>query len=265
MRKFLIWLSLLIAALEAGVAIPSQDLSISSLGIEYSFGMRGQYITEQDIASHEIMNSLNFHYAPVPYLLFTAGLGLDKFTVDEYAGNRFEGNHGFAPSLGISLYTPSFFNDVVRVTGAFSVLYINSRHKPDFVYRGPVYTPSLGLIFTTCTILDLGIGAKGHIIYGTMGNTETDGLSSFSNRNKIRGYGQLTLHSPANGVYFSLEGDFSPEVSYKWENGPAEASISMAAGFILRKPRDSKERELDKYFPAYEDLKEKQDRMRMDQ
>jgi hypothetical protein len=241
---------------------PVQDMTRLSLGLEYAALFRGQVITKQKVPSHENIHLISLQYAPVPYLLFKLGGGAEKFTVDEYQGVNFDGNYGFAPTGAISLFSPFFADRMLRVTAGMDFVYFKSEDDLDNIYSGFALNPCGGLIFSAGKRFDIELGAKGHIIAGQM----EDSLGSkydFSNRYKYRGYCRLTLHSPLEGAYISVQADASHKIDADFSSGPYEATIGISLGFILTPDRKNKiiEDENIKYFPAHKELQEKQDDM----
>jgi len=57
----------------------------------------GQYITEKNVPSYQQVQTVNFLYAPVQYVLFSAGIGAAKMSIDSASGMQFVGNYGFFP------------------------------------------------------------------------------------------------------------------------------------------------------------------------
>jgi hypothetical protein len=241
---------------------PSQDFSRTSLCLEYKGLLRGQYITEKDAASHESIHMLYFHYAPAQYVVISVGFGAEQFSVEPNAGVHFQGNYGFSPSAGLSLFSPFFFYEILRISCGATMVYLNSEDNSHYVYRGPVVDPYVGFIFSAAKSVDLGIGCRGHLIFGKMENTQTGISYDFSNRNMLRGYASFTLHSPAEGAFLTLDCDLSPKVSDKWVGGPLEASLGISVGAILRAPAKQKKTDIESsYFPAYKEMKEKRKKM----
>ena len=254
-------LGLLAAALCVAGA-PSQDFSINSFGLEYNGVLCGQYITEKNVPSYQQVQTVNFLYAPVQYVLFSAGIGAAKMSIDSASGMQFVGNYGFSPSCGLSLFTPFFLNKIVRMSGGVSVLFLNSEDRNNFAYTGTVVSPYLGLIFSAGRGVDISAGYRGHLTSGQLLNTLTSDSYNYSNRNVVRAYGTLTLHSPADGAYLSVDGDLSPKVTNTWNGGPLEASMGISVGVILHAPVRKKEKKVeDSSFPGYKDMLEKQKKM----
>jgi hypothetical protein len=254
-------LGLLAAALCVAGA-PSQEFSINSLGLEYNGVLCGQYITEKNVPSYQQVQTVNFLYAPVQYVLFSAGIGAAKMSIDSASGRQFVGKYGFSPSCGLSLSTPFFLNHTMRVSGGASVLFLNSEDHDRFSYTGLVMNPFLGLIFSAGRGVDISAGYRGHLTSGQLLNTQTSDSYNYSNRNVVRAYGTLTLHSPADGAYLSVDGDLSPKVTNTWNGGPLEASMGISVGVILHAPVRKKEKKVeDSSFPGYKDMLEKQKKM----
>ena len=108
-------------------------------------------------------------------------------------------------------------------------------------------------------MVDIGAGYRGHVLSGQMVDTQTNAPNNYSNRNLVRFYCSLTLHSPSEGAYLSVDGDLSPKVSNTWNGGPLEASMGISVGIILRAPMHKKEIKVEsEYFPGYKDMIEKQ-------
>jgi arginine exporter protein ArgO len=63
---------------------PVRYMSVSSLGVEYTNLWRGQNITKATVPSHEQIQQFALNYAPVEYIQFLFGLGMDRFEVDPY-------------------------------------------------------------------------------------------------------------------------------------------------------------------------------------
>lgn len=242
---------------------PLGSMAANRLGIQYGLAWRGQDITSRDIPSHETIHALQLGYAPIPYLALEAGLGVDRLSVDRYNGSRFRGEYGISPLFGGTLATPLMFN-LLRVTGGSRFLYLNSEDDRGYAYSGLVSSPFLSAIVSPSEYVDLEAGARGHRIDGTMqgpGGRE----SAFSNREMVRGFVALTLKSPSEYAFFTLDADFSPTARADWTGGPSEASIGIAFGTLLGwKAAPAETKSAPPYFPAYPDLKERQKKMAED-
>lgn len=152
---------------------PTMDMNAHALAVEYKALFRGQVITEKDVPSYEKSHSLSLRYAPIPYLLVTAGAGLEQFTVDPYQQKEFIGNYDFSPNAGLSLLTPLLF-DIFQLTIGVNAIYLNSSDDNDLTYSGAIVDPFLGLGIFAGKYAGLEIGGKGHFINGSIKNTESD-------------------------------------------------------------------------------------------
>jgi len=254
---------LLVASVLAGAAraeFPLESMASNRLGLQYGFDFRGQDITSQDVPSHEILHTLNLGYSPIPYLGLEAGIGADQLSVDRYNGARFSGGYGLAPLFGATLASPSLF-ELLRVAGGARFLYLDSEDDRGYAYSGWVSSPFLSIILSPSGYFDLEAGARGHLINGEMqgpsGPTQT-----FSNRQTVRGFVSITLKSPSEFAFLTIDADFSPAADPDWSNGPREASIGVSFGTLLgwkAKPQEAKTAPI--YFPAYPEMKEKQKQM----
>ena len=254
----------LIAALALASApraeFPLEGMTPHRLGIQYGLAFRGQDITARDIHSHEVIHTFSLGYAPLPYLAFEAGLGLDRFSVDRYNGARFEGGYGLSPLFGLTLASPPLFG-LLRFTGGGRALYLNSEDERGYAYSGLIASPFLSALVTPTAYFDIAAGVRGHAIYGSMqgpGGTARD----FSNRENVRGFFSFTVKSPAELAFLTLDADFSPAAGADWSGGPHEASIGVSFGTLLGWKAESAEPKTSPpYFPAYPEMKEKQKKM----
>jgi hypothetical protein len=230
------------------------------LGLQYGFAFRGQNITSHDIPSHEIIHAINLGYAPIPYLELEAGLGVDRLSVDRYNGMRFRGDYGLSPLFGGTLVSPPWF-DILRFTGGSRFLHFNSEDDRGYAYSGFVSSPFLSAIVSPSEYVDLEAGARGHRLDGTM-NGPGGRKQTFSNREMVRGFVAITLKSPSEFAFFTLDADVSPAVDFDWTGGPREASIGVSFGTLLGwKAKSSETKSAPPYFPAYPEMKEKQKQM----
>lgn len=263
MRLILCGYLLLGLAATAQAQFPAQDMDSRSLGFGYNFALRGQDITKASVSGNEVVHQALLAYSPVPYAEVQFGLGMDRFSVAPHNGIRFEGDYSFSPSFGLSLYSPFFAADMLRGTGGLAVQSFSSEDGRGFRYSAFVSNPYLGLIFSPTVFLDLGLGARGHLLNGTM-TSRTGTKSEFANQDIGRGYVSLTLKTPFERSFLHLDADFSPSVQPDWADGPREATISLTVGAILgwkgptgKKPNVSNPVN----FPAYGEMKDKQDKM----
>lgn len=256
-------LSLALSILSTAHAqFPVQDMDSRSLGLGYAFAMRGQIITEAKIASHEVAHQLILGYAPVPYVALQAGLGIDRFAVDPHNQTRFRGDYGFCPSFGIAGFSPFFALDVLRGTAGIKVQSLRSEDDRGYRYSALVTDPFLGLIVSPSVFLDVTIGGRMHLLDGTMEAPRSANTAAFANSEVGRGYLGITLKSPFERAFLNVELDFSPEIDTDWTGGPREATVSASFGAILGwKGKSQPNTEKSIYFPAYPEMKSKQDKM----
>ncbi|MBN1308820.1 MAG: hypothetical protein JXA18_12930 [Chitinispirillaceae bacterium] len=255
--------TLLFSSVLAASGVPVEDMSPFTLGIEYQGMIAGQTITRASVHSLFRPHYLTVRYAPLPYLLVSAGAGSAKFSIAEYDSTRFDGNRGISAAIGLHGFTPRLIDFLMITAGTHGYL-LNST-QDDYRYIAAVADPVAGVRCLIGDMLDIEAGAKGHIIYGRMnGPAVTDPLT-FSNNNRIRGYLSMTLHSFSGGAYMSLSMDLSPYAEPDWSDGPYEASLSLRIGALIRTRRsdaitDAKEKKVD-YFRNYDKMKEQQEKM----
>ena len=250
-------------AVAARAEFPLDAMAPNRLGIQYGFAFRGQDITSRDVPSHEIIHTLDLGYAPIPYLEFEAGLGIDRFSVDRYGGARFTGDYGLAPSFGVIAASPSLLG-LVRISGGGRFLYLDSEDDRGYAYSGFVSSPFLSVILSPSAYFNAEAGARGHMIAGSM-QGPAGPARDFSNRETVRGFVSLTVKSPSEFAFFTLDADFSPSAEADWSGGPREASIGVSFGTLLGwKTKPAETKAAPTYFPAYPDLKERQKKMAED-
>ena len=254
---------LIIAAQALFAKPPVRYMSQYTLGIEYSAAYRGQLITEQEVNGLERMHILKIHYSPFEFVQFYLGGGADRFEVEYPAKNiHFDGNYGFSPALGLTLNSPALVREILRASLNFDMLYLNSEDDRDYKYSGAILDPSLGVIIHAGRLIDIEAGVKGHFIAGTMQQPGSDAEFDFSNSENIRGYSNFTLCSP-NGAFAQVNFDVSPKAEKELEDGPVEMTLGFSIGVLIT--QDMTNRELreksSKYFPGFEDMKEKEEKM----
>lgn len=240
---------------------PLEDMGPKSLGLQYGLAFRGQNITEAIVPSHETIHTLNLAYTPIPFVSLQAGIGLDAFDVETRNAIGFQGDYGISPVFGFVLATPYFAMDYLKATGGARFLYLNSEDEKGYRYSAFVSNPFMGLVFSPSGYFDLEAGVRGHLVEGTMngpGNVE----QPFANDDIGRGYITATVKSPADGAFLSLDVDMSPSVDSDWSRGPSEAQVGVSFGVIMGgRPRPVRTKETSGYFPAYSEMKDKQDKM----
>jgi hypothetical protein len=241
--------------------LPVQDLSSASLAVDYSGMWRGEQITAAKVPGHESVHLVNVRYAPAPWFLLSCGIGAANFSVDTFRQTQFKGSFSFSPAVGVNFYTPFFLKKTLRLTAGAKANYLYTRNRDkSYLYSGPFVTPGAGLIVSLGDYVDLEFGGRGDFIFGSM-QKGGDNAQSFSNRERARAYCTATLHTPLEGAYLLVDFDGSPKMNLDWSNGPAESSLGISVGLILRQPRDrvvqqQKAKEATDY-PGYKEMKKK--------
>lgn len=215
--------------------VPVQDMSSGTLAIEYEGTTTGQTITRAEVASLMRGHFLLCRYAPLPYLLVSAGIGGTRFSTAVHDSSRFKGATGVSAALDLHLYSPRFL-DMLMGTAGVEARMVNSG-RDGYRYLAALATPRGGVRLMAGRIFDFEIGGKVHICTGLMKEPESDERSRFSNAHYARGYGAVTLHSfNGNGAYATFSFDASPRIlDGDWSEGPYESSFSLQVGFLLRR------------------------------
>jgi hypothetical protein len=245
----------------ASAGLPVQDMSLTTLGLDYNAMWRGERITNANVGAHENTHFMTLHYSPIKYVALSGGLGVANYIVDTYQQVRFCGSFALAPAFGLDLYSPRFFKELFRVTAGGKGYYLNSRNSArSFKYQGFFINPCVGLIATVNSTTDIEAGVRGHLIAGRMSEGETN-TQDFSNINNIRLYGSVLIHTPAEGIYFIFDFDASPEFSTDWSKGPEESSIGFSVGCLLRKKEEKSTIKTEIIYPEYRNLQKKKEEM----
>jgi hypothetical protein len=216
--------------------VPVQDMSSSTLAIEYLGTAAGQTITKAEVASLMRGHFLICRYAPIPYLLISAGLGGTRFSTAEYDSARFTGSTGVSAALGVHGYSPRFL-EILMGTAGLETYMVNSS-RDEYRYIAALVVPRGGLRLMAGKILDIELGGKVHLLTGLMKEPDSDSNNRFSNVNYARGYAAVTLHSINSSAYATFSFDASPRIlDADWSEGPYESSFSLQVGFLLRQKR----------------------------
>lgn len=258
---FLACLAFLVSVTSA--EFPVADMDNHSLGIQYGLTFRGQNITEANVPSHEILHLVSLAYAPVPYVALEAGIGIDRFKVERKNQVGFQGEYGLSPAFGLSLYSPALL-DILRVTAGNRSVFLNSEDGKGYRYSGLISNPFLGLIVAPSHYVDITAGIRGLLVDGKMRTpaSKAGEEKPFANQDMVRGYLSVTLKSPAERAFMTLDLDASPSLDSDWSNGPREASVGIAFGAVLGwKARNTGSTDSSKYFPAVPEMKARQDKM----
>ena len=266
--KLVMGLLLFVSSL-AFAEFPVANMDPHSLGIQYGLAFRGENITSSSVASHETIHLLSIAYSPLPYLSLEGGVGVDQFSVDPSKQIHFKGDYGISPVFGLSLFTP-VIADIVRFTAGSRALFLNSEDVEGYKYSGFISNPFLGLLVSPSPFVDVTAGLRMLLIDGQMSGPNSSPTQAFANPDMNRGYLAVTLKSPADRAFLTLDLDASPSLNSDWSNGPREATIGISFGAMLgwrtranvnastntNTPRDSSG-----YFPAIPEMKAKQDKM----
>jgi hypothetical protein len=251
-------------AAPADAQFPVQDMDPRSLGLGYSFALRGQDITEARVSGNEVVHLVNLGYSPLPYLSLQVGVGLNRFSVEPHLQTRFRGEYGFTPSFGLNLYSP-YFAEALRGTMGATGQAINSEDDRGYRYAAFVTNPYLGLVVSPTVLVDVTAGARLHFVDGVMKAPRSSGREKpFANDNIGRGYLAVTLKTPFERAFLHLDFDFSPQFDSDWSDGPRESSVSLSMGAILGWKGKTQERPAEEkptYFPAYPEMKDRQRKM----
>jgi hypothetical protein len=261
-----------IAALLLGAALataaraqfPVQDMDGRTLGLAYTFGLRGQDITDAAVASHEVLHQASLAYAPLPYVALKAGIGMERFSVEPYNQTRFRGGYGASPAFGIDLYSPFFAAETMRGTAGAHLLFMGSEDGRGYRYSATVASPFLGLIVSPTVFLDVTVGGRMHLMNGSMKSPRDEAGAGFANTEIARGYLALNLKTPFERAFLNVDFDFSPMVDMDWSNGPREAAVAVSFGTLLGWKGKSQPKGASgapAYFPAYDEMKRKQEKM----
>lgn len=251
---------ILAAATLTQAKMPVQRLLPNTVGVEFTLAERRAAITRALVPTEEDLRMVSVYYAPVPNLALSLGLGGDRFSVEEYQDQSFKGGYGLTPSIGAHLASPVFLDKVVRICADIQALYLNSADDSGFEYRAAVLYPSAGLLLHFGPWVDLELGARWHVINGTMVSGEGGADSPFSNDPYMRGFAALSAVSPS-GVYLRI--DFAAAqgaIEDRFKDGLDETSLALEIGVLLFKDdRIQKTQERNnKYFPRYGELKERE-------
>jgi hypothetical protein len=249
-------------------ALPAQDMSLMSLGIDYSGLWRGEVITQNEASAHERVQLLNFRYAPLPYLMVSLGFGVADYSTDTYNQTQFTGDFGFSPAFGLDCFSPFFLDKKLRITAGAKGYYLSSESADKSIsYSGTFVHPGVGVIFSPTDQIDIEAGGRGLLIFGTI-KGPGDATGDFSAKNTGRGYLSILLHMPSEGAYCAIDFDASPDVSSDittdWSHGPAEASVGITVGFIISKKKEVADLKTDAAFPGYKKLQKEKDDLEKD-
>lgn len=242
---------------------PIQSMGLERLGLGYNLMAAGQNITRQNVPSQQLAHQLAVGYAPIPYAGLILGLGMARFeTEPSNTAGAFRGKYGFSPSATLQLATPAWLRGVLRVTADVSLQYLSSDDKQNLNYNAMVVDPAFGLQLSPLGFLDLRLGGRYHIVNGHIDLPRSNASSTFSNGTSGRGYFGFLVKTPAEGAFFAVDLDFSPDTDANWSHGPVEATVRATVGTVLGwRSREPKVVPRNPYFPNYKELKDRQEQM----
>jgi hypothetical protein len=253
-------LGLLALATAAHAQFPVEDMDGRSLGLSYTFALQGQNITESDVVSNAVLHQARLGYSPVPYLSLQAGGGINRFSVGPEGQSRFRGDYGFSAYFGAAGYSPALAG-LLRGTAGVDMVTLSSEDGRGYRYSALVSNPFLGLIVSPTQFLNAAVGARFHLVDGAIHGPRAQ-EEVFANSEIVRGYLSLTLKTPFERAFLNLDLDVSPGVETDFSGGPRESTVSMSLGTVLGwkgKSQPSSEKPI--YFPAYQEMKDKQKKM----
>jgi hypothetical protein len=253
---------MLASAPTARAEFPVEDMNAQSLGLQYGLTFRGEDITKDNAHAHELQHMLSLAYAPVPYVSLEAGLGIDRLDIDPNRQVSFSGDFGISPGFGISLFSPNIL-DVLRVTAGTKALFLNSEDAKGYRYSALISTPFLGLIVSPSGYVDIEAGGRLFLMDGNMSGPQSAASRPFANGEILRGYLSVTLKSPVERAFLTLDLDASPNLDSDWSGGPREATVGVAFGAMLGGKSNVKAAATDssRYFPAYPEMKARMEKM----
>ncbi len=251
---------LALATTAARAQFPVEDMDGRSLGLSYTFALQGQNITESDVVSNSVLHQARLGYSPIPYLSLQAGGGINRFSVGPEGQTRFRGEYGFSAYFGASGYSPAIAG-LLRGTAGIDMVTLSSEDGRGYRYSALVSNPFLGLIVSPTQFLNATVGARFHLVDGAIHGPRAQ-EEVFANGEVVRGYLSLTLKTPFERAFLNLDLDFSPEVDSDYSGGPQESTVSVSLGTVLGwkgKSQPSPENPI--YFPAYQEMKDRQKKM----
>ena len=248
--KIIISTILVVAPLYAAMPIRTGDGTAG--GVWYDFALRGEFITDDRVASEVWSHQVKFGFAPWEYLEFDLGLGAASFEIPRYTDGVFNGDFQPTTSATVMVQSPAMINNSFRLRTNFAYQYWRSEGKLTS-YEAHVIDPSASIVIQSSYVEFEG-GMLAHWSKGLMSE------SDFSNNYMGRAFGTLTIHNK-RGFFIRGYGDASPQIE-GWNHGPREMSIGALVGWRMISPKPKKGGELDRYFPAVPDMRKQQGEMK---
>lgn len=244
----------------ARAQLPVEDMDSRSLGLSYTIALQGQNITESEVVSNAVLHQVRLGYAPIPYLTLQAGGGINRFTVGPGDRTHFRGDYGFSAYFGAAGFSPAFAG-LLRGTAGVDMSTLSSENSRGYRYSAVVSNPFLGLIVSPTPFLNAAVGARLHLVDGAIHGPRIE-EQVFANSEIVRGYLSLTLKTPFERAFLNVDLDFSPEVDGDFSDGPRESAVAVSLGTVLGwKGKTQPAPEKPMYFPAYQEMKDRQKKM----
>lgn len=249
-----LFLLLGISAVTAGMPVAPGSHRTASL--DYTFSMDGVSITDEKVRTHLWNHQVNYAYAPCEFFELGLGVGAAKYDVVRSDSTLFDGNFQFSPMAHITLSTPAFIREIVRLRLQGNVQRFQSEEH-SLEYSANIYDASGLLVLQShCWQVELGGGARWYD--GSMENKTRD--DEFSNYYLGRGILNFQ-HISRNGIFWKL-GLQANANTKGWHDGPTESQISFSIGYLMRDKRKlTRNGELDRYFPAVPSMRKQQESM----
>ncbi len=261
MNRLLQSLSIVLCTtLPLSAVIPVQDMGSNSLGVEYSGTASGQLLLEDQSEASYILHLFQIQYSPVTLLRLSLGAGSSRLGFKDSLF-EFKGDPGVSASAGAAFYIPKF-QKMLSLTAGVESYYVSSQNV-NYSSVGLLHSPFAGLIVHLNNYVDLELGGSYYLYDFQLKNSSTK-VSSNRTFEQTRFYSSLTLHDPESGVYLSGGMNTAGALSQSWKDGePYKSSVWLQFGIILKQDREFQEteREIRRFFPGYQQLKNRQEKM----
>jgi hypothetical protein len=287
--------ALCMAVFAQGATVPTQDMTNFSLGAEYYGSLNGHVAMYDFDKSALAAHILRLHYAPLPFVRFSAGAG----GAHQYGDNLDGVKVGLAATGGVGLYLPKLL-DFLSLTGGYDGYYLKASQEdkgyltlrendePDgelMAYEylsltgkttGYLHVPYLGVVFHLGRFVDIEAGGLYRYFevdkeirriersdnYDVRSDSAYGRKGAVSTQGRI--YGTLTLHERESGAYLTGGASYAPVVD---ENAKGKGQLvrftaHAQIGLIMKDPRGSfSKKPKSEYSDTYIDLKARQDGM----
>lgn len=289
--------ALCLAVFAQGATVPAQDMTAFSLGAEYYGSLNGHAAMYDFDRSALAAHILRLHYAPLPFVRFSAGIGGAHQYGDDLRGLK----AGLAATGGAALYLPIL--NILSLTGGYDGYYLKASQEDKRYLTLPVlgsngeptgdvsafealalngkttgylHVPYVGVIFHLGRFVDLEAGGlynyfevekEMRIIerdqFQNVVQALADGIKD-EVAEQFRIYGTLTFHERESGAYLTGGVSYAPSIE-NWEKDRGQLvrfSAHAQVGLIMRDPRGTaSKKEKSEYSDTYIDLKNRQESM----